>query len=113
MKEFTFTAWCTLGAGHSGETFVDVELTDKEARKLKKYGTQSDIYYDGFSECEQLKDLYQKIYNIAVEQMTDEMRDYGDLDEKKRNDPDWKVDDTYTCGVEFPDEFEDMLDEED
>lgn len=113
MKEFTFTAYCRFGKGDSGESFLDVELTDEEAEKLVYYGTQTDIYYNGFSCCEELKDLYTKLYNLAVDQMTEEMRDYGDLDEKYANNPNWRIDDLYPCGVNFPFEFEDMLPEED
>lgn len=110
MKEFTFTAYCTFGKGDSGETEVEVELTDEEAERLIKYGTQPDIYYDGFSRCKELENLYQRIYALAVDQMTEEMRDFGDDDHS--DDPDWQVDDTYACGVNFPAEFEDMLIEE-
>ena len=46
MQEFTFTAWCERGSRGVGETFVDVELTEREAKKLVRYGTKSDIYYD-------------------------------------------------------------------
>ena len=112
MKEFTFTAYCNYGKGYSGESWIDVELTDEEAERLIKYGTQAEIYYNDFYNCEELKDLYKKIYDIAIEQMTDELRDFGDLDDEYANDPDWKVDDTYQCGINFPDEFEDMLVEE-
>lgn len=48
MKKFTFTAYCTLGKGDSGESWIDVELTDDEAERLEKYGTQPDIYYNEF-----------------------------------------------------------------
>ena len=112
MKEFTFTAYCTFGKGDSGESWIDVELTDEEAESLEKYGTQPDIYYNGFSQCKELEDLYKKLYDIAVDQMTEEMRDFGDLEEKYANDPNWKVDDLYPCGVNFPTDFEDMLPEE-
>lgn len=112
MKEFTFTAFCNYGKGDSGESWVDVELSDEEAERLIKYGTQADIYFKGFSECEELKDLYQKIYAIAVVQMTVELKEFGDLEEKYASDPSWKVDDLYHCGVNFPTEFEDMLIEE-
>jgi hypothetical protein len=105
MQEYTFPAWCYLG-----ETEVEVELTDEEAKLLERLGRNPDIFYDGFSECEELKDLYNKIYAIAVKQMTEEIRDFGDDDHA--DDPDWVVDDTYACGVEFPSEFEDMLIEE-
>ena len=112
MKEFTFTAWCNYGKGDSGESWIDVELTDEEAKLLIKFGTQAEIYYGGFSRCEELKDLYQKVYTLAVEQMTEELKEFGDLDDKYRSDPNWKVDDLYPCGVNFPSEFEDLLTEE-
>lgn len=113
MKEFTFTAWCNYGKGDSGESWVDVELTDEEAEKLIKYGTKPEIYYDEFSDCEELQDIYNKVYSIAVEQITDELRDTDWLDEKYKDDPNWRADHIYSCGVNFPNEFEDMLVEED
>jgi hypothetical protein len=109
MKEFTFTAYCTYGKGDSGESWVDVELTDEEAERLIKYGTDPDVYFNDFENCEELKDLYQKIYALAVKQMTEELREFGDLEEKYASDPNWKVDDLYHCGVNFPSEFGDML----
>lgn len=112
MKEFTFTAFCNYGEGDSGESWVDVELSDEEAERLIKYGIQADIYFKGFFECEELKDLYHKIYALAVDQMTVELKEFGDLEEKYASDPSWKVDDLYHCGVNFPNEFEDMLVEE-
>ena len=108
MKEFTFTAYCTFGKGDSGEAEIEVELTDEESDRLINFGTQPDIYYNGFNRCNDLEDLYKKIYALAVEQMTDEMNDFGDEDHSD----DWQVDDTYACGVNFPREFEDMLVEE-
>ena len=107
MKEFTFPAWCNYGKGDSGESWVDVELTDEEAEMLVKYGTQPDIYYNEFAQCEELKDLYQKVYAIAVEQITEELRE----DRIEATNPDWKADDLYPCGVNFPSEFEDMIEE--
>lgn len=110
MKEFTFPAWCNYGKGDSGESWIDVELTDEEAERLAKYGTKADVYYGEFSECKELKDIYKKVYALAVEQMTEEIREFGDDDHT--DDPDWVADDTYVCGVNFPSEFEDMLTEE-
>jgi hypothetical protein len=109
MKEYTFVAYCTFGKGDSGESWVDVELTDEESDMLIKYGTQTDIYYNGFFHCTELKELYDKIYDIAIQQMTEEMRDFGDLDEELAQDPNWKIDDMYACGVNFPFEFENLL----
>jgi hypothetical protein len=113
MREFTFVAYCSFGKGDSGETWIDVELTDEEAEQLIKYGTQPDIFYNGFNECEELSELYDKIYEIAIEQITDELRDADWIDEEDRENPEWRADDLYSCGINFPDEFEEMLVEED
>lgn len=111
MKEFEFEAWCSFGKGDSGESLVCVALTDEEAERLVKYGTKSNIYYGDFCRCEELKDLYDKIYKIAVDQITEELREWGDWLDEAQN-PDWRADDTYACGVNFPTEFESMLIEE-
>jgi hypothetical protein len=110
MRNYTFIAYCTFGRCDSGETEVEVELTDEEAAKLIKLGTQPEIFYNGFSRCKELEDLYTKIYNIAVDQMTKEMIDFGSEDHS--DNPAWQVDDDYACGVNFPREFEDQLSEE-
>ncbi len=107
MKEFTFIAYCAFGKGDSGETEIEVELTEEEAERLVKFGTQPDIYYNEFSRCHELEDLYRKIYDLAVKQMTEEMIAFGDEDHS--DNPNWQVDDDYACGVNFPREFEDML----
>lgn len=112
MKDFTFIAWCRFGRGDSGETEVEVELTDEEAERLISYGTKADIYYNDFSNCKELKDIYKKVYSIAIDQMTEEMRE-GDLYKDEISNPNWKVNHTFACGVEFPREFEDVLVEED
>ena len=109
MKEFTFIAYCSFGKGDSGETWVDIELSDAEAEELIKYGTQPDIFYDGFGECDELSELYNKIYAIAVDQITEELRGTDWIDEEDLNNPDWRADDLYHCGVNFPEEFEEML----
>ena len=112
MKLITFIAYCTYGKGDSGESYVEVELTDEEYERVMTFGTKSDVFYNGFSNCEELKDVYDKVYAIAVDQMTEEMREFGDFDEDELeiiNAPNWKIDDMYHCGVNFPWDFEDML----
>ena len=113
MQNFTFPAFCIFGKGDSGETFVDVELSNAEANKLIQYGTQESCFYEGFAHCEELKELYGKIYEIAIKQITDELRGTGWLDEHENDNPDFRADDVYVCGVMFPEEFEEMLSEND
>lgn len=113
MKEFTFPIFCSFGKGDSGESWLDVELTDEEAEQLIKYGTQPDIFYGGFSDCEELSKLYDKIYKLAVEQITCELQDADWLDEEDEVDEDWQADQMYACSVDFPEEFEEMFEDED
>lgn len=113
MKEFTFPAWCEFGKNDYGETWVCAELTDEDSERLIKFGTQRDAYYGGFSQCEKLHDIYAKVYTIAVDQITEELRDCEDwVDEDDASNPNWRADHKYACGVKFPNEFEDMLTEE-
>lgn len=109
MKTFTFPAWCNFGGGDSGETWVDVELTEEEAERLEHFGLQADVFYEEFKNCEELSDIYQKVYAVAVAQITAELRGSDELSEEYATDPDWKADKTYSCGVNFPEEFEDNL----
>ena len=112
MKEFSFIAYCTFGKGDSGETLIDVALADEDANRLVQYGTQADYYYKGFANCEELKDLYSNIYELAVKQITEELRDTSWLDEMESSDPDFRADYVYNCKVMFPEEFEEMLKDE-
>lgn len=111
MKTYSLVAWCCFGKGDSAETWIDIELTDEEAERLVYYGTQPDIYYEGFHSCKELADIYQKIYAVAVKQITEELKDYEgfSLTKEQLNDPNWEADDLYPCGVNFPSEFEDLL----
>ena len=106
MIEYAFIASCTYG---TESTEVIVELSNRDGAKLERYGKKSEYYYDGFENCEPLSDIYKKVYKIAVEQMTEEIREAGEDD--CCDDPDWVCDDTYACWVDFPAEFEDELED--
>lgn len=115
MKEFIFPAWCKSGKFCSGETLVEVSLTDDEAERLIKFGTDPEILhsYRGFYNCRALNDIYDKVYEIAVVQITDEQKAWMSEDDEEEaeilNDPNWRADDLYEVGVGFPREFEKML----
>ena len=105
MREFTFPAWVEFGRNDYGDTLVSVSLTDEEADRLIKFGTRSEIYYNGFSQCDEIRDIYDKVYTAAVDQITEELgEDWLDEDER--------ADNRYSCGVKFPEGFEDMSEEE-
>lgn len=109
MKEFTFPAWCKFGPGDYGETEVEVFLNEEQAEILVKYGTQSDIYYGRFSKCKELSEIYELVYNEAVDLITYEVRSSGDY--KCPRGKKWKADQMFECGVEFPKQFEKMFDQ--
>jgi hypothetical protein len=115
MKEFTFPAWCKSGKFCSGATTVEVSLTEEEAERLVKFGTNPDIFYSykGFYNCRDVNDIYDKVYEIAVDQITAELKEWMDEDDEEEveilNDPNWRADDLYEVGVEFPRDFEKMI----
>ena len=107
MEVFTFPAFCNYGKGDSGTSWIEVELNDEETELLKKYALQPDVYYNHFWKCDELSDLYDKIFVIADEQITDEL---GFMDEML--DEGEKASNRYWIGVDFPDEFEELLPED-
>lgn len=106
MKKYTFSATTDLGG--DGETYFDVELTEEASALLEEYGKQSSVYYDGFSECKELEELYNRVYKLAVAILTEELREYEEFEDDEESE-DWQADDTYAVEVLFPSEFEDML----
>lgn len=106
MKEYTFIGWCS----EYDETEVVVDLSNKDAALLERYGKKASVYWDGFENCEELQRIYEKVYKIAVDQITDEIREYGEDDHCE--DENWRANNTYLCGVEFPREFEDELEDD-
>ena len=104
MKTYEFYATTDLGG--DGETYFDVELTDEESALLEEYGKKSSVYYDGFSECEELSEIYNKVYEEAVQVLTEELIEY-----EEDADDDWRADDTYSIHIHLPIEFEKDLED--
>lgn len=104
MKTYEFYATTDLGG--DGETYFDVELTDEESALLEEYGKKSSVYYDGFSECEELSEIYNKVYEEAVDVLTEELLEY-----EEDADDDWRADDTYSIHIHLPSEFENDLED--
>lgn len=114
MKDFIFPAWCKSGKFCSGETFVEVSLTDEEAERLVRFGTDPEVLYSyrGFYKCRDLHDIYDKVYEQAVIEITQDQKSWMSEDDEEEaeilNDPNWRADDMYEIGVDFPREFEKM-----
>jgi hypothetical protein len=102
MKEFTFPAWCQYGKGDVGESEITVDLNDEDAELLEKYASDPDVYYDGFDACLELSFLYDLIFKLADEQITEEIKS-GEIWEFEEGET---ASDVYPIGIEFPLEFE-------
>ena len=99
MATVEFLAWCRFSRFYSGMTYVNVELTFEEIGRL----AAQDKDECGFAECEAVRDIYEKVYEAAVTQTTEELREADDqgtgyLSEGQR------ADDVYPVEVEWPKE---------
>lgn len=88
----TFDYWLSFGKGDSGEAYIDVEITEEEYERLKE---AQEICYD-FDECEAVADIYNRIYELAEEDATRDLRAEGILKDDQR------ASDLYPIGVNYP-----------
>ena len=105
MKSYEFYATTDLGG--DGATYFTVELTDEEAALLEEYGRKESVYYDGFSECAELKEIYSKVYSIAVAELTEELRDYEEFEDDDEQEVNLKDEGLANEEAQLEAEFED------
>lgn len=103
MRYFEFPAWCSFGDGDYGDTVVTAELNDEEEKLLVSLASNPDVYNKGFSNCSELSKLYDKIMNIADEQITEELSSGDMWDDEDEDDSASCI---YRIGIDFPLEFE-------
>lgn len=91
---------------NSGDWEESIEVTDEECERLKKaFLTGKDFIY-----CEEVKDIFDRVYEIVVESATDSLLTYNeDIAEEYGNVDNWRADELYQVGIRFPDEFEELL----
>ena len=95
MRSVEFLAWCRFGRGDSAETCVFVELTEEEAQSLE--AQDKDV---PFAQCEGVKDIYEKAYAQAVQQITEELREMDELGTAYLEEGQ-TADEVYQIGVEW------------
>lgn len=103
MRSIEFSAWCSFGKNDNEETIVIFDLTEEEIERLQE--AAEEWYWDDFSDCEEVNDIYEKVLEAAVDQITEEM---------KENQPGFremlgegrKADSIYYIGVAWPEEME-------
>lgn len=100
MKTYEFSATTDLGG--DGATYFEVELTEEEAALLEEYGSRALSDGIDFPDVEELKAIYRKAYSVAVDVLTEELREYEEFDEDDEEADEWTADMTYSITVHFP-----------
>lgn len=111
-KIITFGAYTNFGKCDSVDWEFDFEVTEEYDRLIEA----AKEYYN-FDEAEEVADIYVKVYEAAVAQATQDfiendpesIEDY--LDEGQSLE-EWRADEVYFIGVNFPVEWQEMLEEE-
>ena len=90
----TFKYWLSFGKGDSGEAYIEMEVTEEECERLKEAHEE----YEDFFGCKSVEDIYDRAYDIANEQATNDLVFEGILDKGK------KASELYPIEVCFPEE---------
>lgn len=88
---YPFECWCNFGPGDSGDSYIEMEVTEEEFERLeaaRKSGRE-------FSRCEEVADLYDRAWDLAEEDATDNLRMADLLEDDER------AGDLYSIGVCF------------
>lgn len=112
-KKITFGAYISFGKCDSVDWEFDFEVTEEEHNRLLEAAKE---YFD-FNEAEEVADIYAKVYDVAVTQATKDCleNDAEGIKNYLREGQtleDWRADDTYMVVVNFPTEWQEMLEEE-
>lgn len=76
----TFEYSLFYGNGHTGESYLEMEITEEEYERLKEAFETGKEFYD----CKAVSDIYTRAYNIADEDATSELIAEEVLDEGKK-----------------------------
>ena len=90
----TFEYSLFYGKGHYGEACVEVEISEEEYDRLHA------AYESGeeFEDCEMVNDIYNRVYEVADEEATNDLILEGILEEGK------KASELYPITVYYPEE---------
>ena len=88
----------------------DIEVTEEEYERLVKARKTGKFFYD----CKEVKDIYDRIYDIVDESATADLLAYDeDIKEKYGNDANFKASDLYAIYIQFLGEEEEDEEDED
>ena len=90
----TFDYSLCYGKGDYGEAYIEIELTEEEYARLQEAMESGEEFY----ECESVKDIYDRAYELAEEEATCDLISEGILDQGRR------ASESYPIAVYFPEE---------
>ena len=99
----TFNCTMMNGTGDGSDWDIDIDLPEEEVERLKHAKESGKDFW----ECEEVKDIYSRLYDIANKSATEDLID-NDCDFQEY----WEEDNTitaswyYSIKVEFPDRFQ-------
>ena len=117
MVSVWFGCYVSYGPGCNSDWEEEIELTEDEylrlieAMKKSILDIEAGSEFDDFSE---IKDIYDRVYEIVVDSATESCLDY-DYDIVKDYFVEgkvWRADDTYRVGVVFPRDIYEQIQEE-
>ena len=95
----TFNCTMMNGTGDGSDWDIDVNVTNEEVERLKKAMESG----KDFDECEEVSDIYDRLYDIANESATEDLLDNDEeFQEYYEEDETTTASDFYSIKVEFP-----------
>lgn len=108
----TFSAGTIFGKGDSVDWDLDYEVTQEEYNRLKSAFKR----YYVFDESEDVSDIYENVYQAAVDKATSDLLEYDYEmveDYIDEDDPEsWRADDVFEIRVNYPYEWDEEDNEE-
>lgn len=89
-----FTIGIYRGSSFNGESDIEFSFEDDTAELVHSAIDEG----ESFSDCEELSEIYQKVYEAAVDQITE---DYLEFSPDEVEGEDWRADDPFDIVVEF------------
>jgi hypothetical protein len=97
--ELTFNFGIVFGKGDSNDWEELVEVTEEEYNRLVDASRSG----EDFCRCKAVKDIYDRIYDIADLSATESLKEYDpDLVEDYADDEDFRASDIYEIIVNYP-----------
>lgn len=95
----TFNCSLMNGTGDGSDWDIDVDITEEEFERIKRAKESG----KDFDECEEVKDIYDRLYDIANESATQDLIDNDEeFQEYYEEDETVTASDFYSVSVDYP-----------